>query len=198
MRSDAIARLLPDVFRAAIDADATGGVETNGPLRALLGAMEELHGPAEAVLEHLPEHFDPIVAPTGMVGYLSAWVDLDRLIDPGLQGGSRLAMPLERLRLLVASGSEISASRGTARGLIALLEITTGVSGFRVEENVSGDNGAPRDAHFRIVAPAAAQPLTREIDAIVRAEKPAHVTYEVAFVGKPPKKVAAGGKEGSA
>jgi hypothetical protein len=136
-----------------------------------------------------------------MVSYLSGWVDIDRLFLPGRQGGSGLALPLERLRLLVASGSEISGSRGTAPGLIAMLEIATGVAGFRVEENVSGDQRLPRDAHFRIVAPAAAQSLRSAIEAVVRTEKPAHVTYEVACEGKPPKKVkgaAGAGEEGAA
>jgi len=198
MRSEAIARLLPDVFQAAVDADVTGGLEANRPLRALLGAMEELHGPPEAVLGQLPEHLNPIAAPAAMVRYLSGWVDLDRLVDPGPQGGSRLSMTLDRLRLLVAGGSEISASRGTARGLIALLEIATGLPGFRIEENMTDDEGRNRDAHFRIVAPDAARSMAREIDAIVRAEKPAHVTYELDFPGKPPKKVAAKGKAGTA
>jgi hypothetical protein len=188
MHSEAIERLLPDVFQAAINADATGGVEANKPLRGLLGAMEELHGPVEAVLQNLSELLNPIVAPSAMVHYLAGWVDLYRLINPGSRDSGRIAMTLESLRLLVASGSEISGTRGTAHGVISMLEVATGVSGFRIEENVTGAKRLPRDAHLRIVAPSSARSIQPAIDTIVRAEKPAHVTYEIAFDGKPPKK----------
>jgi phage tail-like protein len=181
VRSDEIARLLPDVFQAAHDAPATGGVEADRTMGALLGAMEELHAPVESVLDHLGEHLNPLLAPIGMVTYLTSWVDLDRMVRQRSPGLGPLGVASDRLRRLVAAASEISGLRGTAKGMVAILEIATGSSGFTVEENVTGDRRVPRDDHLRIVGPATAQPLSTLVEEIVRTEKPAHVTYELAF-----------------
>jgi phage tail-like protein len=180
VRSEQIARLLPDVFQAAHDAHATGGVDADRVLGALLGAMEELHAPVESVLDHLAEHVNPLLAPMAMVTYLTGWVDFDRMIRQRSAAGP-LGMAPDRLRRLVAAASEISRWRGTAKGMVAILEIATDTRGFTIEENVTGDRRVPRDDHLRIVGPTAAEPMSVLIEEIVRTEKPAHVTYEVAF-----------------
>src|SRR5688572_26305488 len=72
MKCTDIERLLPEVFRRT-------AVRSN-PLSALLAAMETLHAPAEAVLDHLDEVFDPHRTDSRFLPLLAMWTDLDRLL----------------------------------------------------------------------------------------------------------------------
>lgn len=159
MRRAAIQRLLPQVYQ---DAAERGGV-----LGALLDVMEVMHAPSERCLAAVEELFDPYRCPPALVPFLAGWVavaDGDEV---------RTAMPLGRLRNLVAEGAALAQRRGTAAGIRAAVEIATGVTGVVIEE--------PEDRPFHIVVriPAAAAadlPLVRQI---VEMEKPAAVTCEV-------------------
>jgi len=192
MRSAEIARLLPDVFQYALRPPDAGVVEPDRRMAALLSVMEGLHGPVETVLDGLHEHLDPRLAPPRFVPYLAGWVDLDWLLmaAPGqpITGPTPLASGLDRLRELVAAASYLARWRGTARGLLRFLDAATGVPGFAVEENVSvGEvSGGPartaKPFHIRVLAPAAAEPYRPLIERIVTAEKPAYVTWELAFM----------------
>jgi hypothetical protein len=55
------------------------------------------------------------------------------------------------------------------------------VEGLVIEENVTGEDRTPRDFHIRVVAPAAADAHRALLDHLVRAEKAAHLTYELVF-----------------
>jgi phage tail-like protein len=177
MRSSRIEKLLPWVFRR------TAGPGT--PLRAVLDAMEALHAPAEATLASLDRTFDPRRAPDAFVPFLAGWVDLDWLLaeaDPAFSA-PEAAFPtgLGRLRELVAAAAFLSQWRGTARGLQAFLETATALGGFRIEEQPPDAEGRPRPFHLRIRCPKEAAPLRSLLSRIVESEKPAYVTYELAF-----------------
>ena len=191
MRSAEIARLLPDVFQYALRPPDAGVVEPDRRMAALLTVMESLHEPVEDVLDTLHEHLDPRLAPARFVPYLAGWVDLDWLLmaAPGqpITGPVPLATGMDRLRELVAAASYLARWRGTARGLLRFLDAATGMPGFGVEENVTvvetadGPRRRSRPFHIRVLAPPAAEPYRPLIERIVAAEKPAYVTYELAF-----------------
>ena len=117
MRASEIELLLPDVMRRAL---APGT-----PMTALLAVMEDLHAPSEAILDDLPAVVDPLRTPDRFVPMLARWVDLQRLNDA--EGGG---VEDARMRLLIAISARIGRRRGTARGLLEVLELATGHTGF--------------------------------------------------------------------
>ncbi len=163
MKRDEIARLLPWVFQAG---DLVGS-----PLAGLLDVMESLHVRPEAELASLDQVLDPGQAPERFVPFLSRWVDLSLEVTTGI----------ERQRALVANAVDLSRWRGTARGLVAFLEIATGVSGFEVEDQVVDADGRMRPFHLRVSAPGQLEKHDRMLGRIVELEKPAYVTYELVF-----------------
>src|SRR5262249_41116868 len=92
-----------------------------------------------------------------------------------------LSIPLGQLREWIASAAEIARWRGTSHGMLLLLECATGVEGFQLDEQVPGPGGRPIPFHFRLNAPAAAQPHAALIARILDLEKPASLPYELAL-----------------
>lgn len=171
MRRADIRRMLPAVFQAALPVDDEGSVVDGTPLAAALGAMEALHARSEAQLAAVDEFLDPFRAPERFVPFLAEWVDLAIEITTGL----------ERLRATVASAAELAHWRGCARGLLGLLEVATGTTGFEIDEEVRDERGAIRPFHIRVTAPAALVVHEEMLRRIISAEKPAYVTHELAF-----------------
>lgn len=165
MRADLAARLLPDVYRRVVDSSA--------PLGAILGVMEQLHAPVEAVLADLPSYFDPQRAPSSFVPFLARWVDLDRWLD---DGSDRFDTGTGRLRQVVAAASELSRMRGTADGLRCALEWALGISGVSVVADAT-------PFHLAVTLPAAAEEHRDLVARIVAQEKPAHATAEIVYSG---------------
>jgi phage tail-like protein len=170
MQADKIALLLPEVIRRA--------VVPGTPLAALLAVMEAQHDRSEAVLGDLPSVFDPLRTEDRFVPMLARWVDLQRLDEGG--GGIELA----RMRLLVAMSARIGHRRGTLRGLLEVLSLATGLTGFAVDDAVpsvlaNGQPGPPRPFHIKISMPSEGAGLVELVRAIVEQEKPAHLTAEV-------------------
>jgi phage tail-like protein len=165
-----IEALLPTVFQDA--------VRSGNPLDALLEVVARLPEPVEKLLVSVDRLFDPRRAPDRMVGFLALWVDLDRfLVRRNADGsGGELATGQGRLRELCAAAAELSRIRGTRRGLIRFLEIATGRTGFRIEEN-RDRSGASRPFHLLLTAPRGTEAYVELIHAIVAFEKPAYVTY---------------------
>jgi hypothetical protein len=125
------------------------------------------------------------------VPLLARWLYLDRLLEerggPGGGPGTSatwdtlMTAGLGRLRELVAAAAYLAKWRGTAAGLRRFLEIATGESGFVIDERVPGVGGRPVPFHIRVVAPASTGPHRGLIARIIETEKPAYVTYELAF-----------------
>src|SRR5262245_43029613 len=106
----------------------------DNPLTVLLGVMEEMQARDETILAELERYFDPHEAPDDFVPYLSWWVDLAWLFldppdDPYALPGRPFAGGIGALRVLVAAAARESKWRGTAGGLVRMLETATGISG---------------------------------------------------------------------
>jgi phage tail-like protein len=174
MQPREIERLLPSVFQRTLH-PPLGHPERREPtvLGALIEVMSALHAPSEAALDELEKNFDPRRAPDRFVPFLAAWVNLDFRVTTGPG----------RQRELIAAAAELSRWRGTARGLIRFLELATGETGFRIDEQVPGAEGKPRPFHVRVEAPAATRAHQPMLEQIIEREKPAYVTYELTFVG---------------
>jgi phage tail-like protein len=172
-----IKRLLPSVFQRA--------VQPGSPLSAILEVMEGMHAPSEFALDHLAETFDLHRTPDAFVPYLASWVDLQDLLDvPRSEAGSltpRLSTGVGRLRELTAAAATLSHWRGTCKGLTLFLETATGMSGFTIDEHVIGADGKVKPFHLRVTAPGELVEHRNLIQRIVELEKPAYVTYELAF-----------------
>jgi phage tail-like protein len=179
MHRAAIERLLPAVFQRA--------VEAKSPLAALLDVMESLHAPSEEALQRLPQVFDPRQTDERFLTMLSHWVDLAR-ITAQRAGGMALdwrpqpsPIGAGRVRELIANAADLSQRRGTASGLLRFLEIATGAGPYELEEHVADEGGMLIPYHVRLVAPRAAEPQQELINLIVEEEKPAYVTWELAW-----------------
>jgi phage tail-like protein len=175
MRRQAIERLLPAVYQRTA---GPGGV-----LGAVLDVMEQLHAPDEARLETVDDLFAPYRTPERFVAFLAGWVALDPFASPGpagglSNGGRPAAVPVGRLRDLVASGAELAQWRGTATGLIAMIETALGVSGVQVQEPPG------RAFHIVVRVPAAAAGQLDLVRRITEAVKPAATTYEIAVLDR--------------
>ena len=90
-----------------------------------VGALEELLDPIVAVLDGLPHHFDPNLAPPDILELLAAWlgVDLDETQD------------IRHQREMVRRSAELGRRRGTVKGLELALKLHFPEVPMRVEDN---------------------------------------------------------------
>ena len=175
-----IARLLPEVFRRTLHAGS--------PADAFLGAMEQMHAPAEAALERLEETFNPYRAPDRFLYMLASWVDITRFmreappsVPEGVEDQDLLSTGNGRLREAIAAAIELSQWRGTARGLQRFLELVTGIPGYSIIEHVPSAGNGARPFHIRVVAPPQASAHESLFRRVVDQEKPAYVTFDLVF-----------------
>jgi phage tail-like protein len=178
MKRNEIETLLPSVMQRTL--------WPTSPLFTLLQIMDDLHAPAEEVLDQLAAFFNPYQTPDEFVPYLASWVDLARFLAESPEAIQSSELPsyapgLGQLRELIAAAAELSKWRGTRTGLVRFLETATGVVGFEVDEQVPDDQGRVRPFHMAVRAPAAALPFAPLIRRIVEQEKPAYMTAEVVF-----------------
>jgi phage tail-like protein len=89
-----------------------------------IGALEEVLDPIVAILDALPAHFDPDLAPHAILDLLAAWlgVDLDE------------SQPLAVQRETVRRAAELGRRRGTVAGLELALRLAFPTLPFRVED----------------------------------------------------------------
>ncbi|MGH2479660.1 MAG: phage tail protein, partial [Ktedonobacteraceae bacterium] len=149
MKQNEIAQLLPAIFQQTI--------QQGTPLFALLGVMESLPAPDEAILNQIETCFNPYQAPDSFVPFLASWVDMEWILLENSEEFTKLTPPLPsgmgRLRELVATATFLAQWRGTARGLLRFLETASGVQGFLVQEQVPGPDGRPRPFHIAVQVP---------------------------------------------
>jgi len=111
---------LPAVYRETWETEggsAVADLESPFAMR-FLKALEEVLDPIVTLLDCLPAHLDPKLAPAEALHVMALWL--------GLPFEEHL--PRDRQERLVENALEISRSRGTARGLQLLLELMFGDS----------------------------------------------------------------------
>ena len=139
--------------------------------------LDEVIAPAPSTLDNLWAYLDPRLAPEDFVEWLAGWmgVELDQ------------TWPLERRRELVARAAEVYQGRGTARSLVALIELYVGVRPTVVEGggaawSITPGSDLPGTPDSEIVvqleAPAGGVDVAR-LDRLVRANKPAHLAHRI-------------------
>jgi phage tail-like protein len=90
-----------------------------------IGSLEELLDPIVAILDALPAHFDPNLAPPDILNLLAAWlgVDLDETQN------------IKHQREMVRRSAELGRRRGTVRGMQLALQLHFPQLPLRVEDN---------------------------------------------------------------
>lgn len=174
MEQSHVLRFLPDIIRRTI--------EPRSPLEALIEAIVSLLNPVDMRLSHLDRYFDPFQTPTSMLPYLATWVDLGWLAVREVGQGE--GIPPERFRRLIAMAPFFAKRRGTTAGLETMLRVAIGVSSIRVLDSM-GDLRITRPFHLVVQLPRAAASSRPLVELIVRYEKPAHLTHELALVNEP-------------
>jgi phage tail-like protein len=89
-----------------------------------IGALEALLDPIVALLDSLPGHISPEIAPRDMLRLMAAWLGIE--IDEG--------WPEDRLRDLVRRAADLHRARGTKTGLELELALSFPHLPLRVEE----------------------------------------------------------------
>ncbi|HKD97225.1 MAG TPA: phage tail protein, partial [Micromonosporaceae bacterium] len=82
----------------------------------MTSALDDVLSPVFVTLDCLPDYFDPILAPSDFVEWLSAWVAFS--LDEN--------WTLAQRRALVANAVELHRWRGTTRGLTSHVQLLTG------------------------------------------------------------------------
>ncbi len=180
MRIEQIKNLLTYVYQEAC--------HDGSPLKALLGAMETLHDKTENQLAVMDKTFDPRRTSPDFVCYLASWVDMLEVFsrqddfehDDDIEY-LELLSGMGRLRELIMQSAEIARWRGTSKGMTKFLETATGITGYKIEECVSGKDDRETAFHIRITVPVEAKAMHSLVQRIIELEKPAYVTYELEF-----------------
>ena len=147
-------------------------------------ALERVLDPIVGVLDALPHHFDPDLAPRDVLSLLSAWLGVD--IDE--------SQPIATRRDTVRQAAELGRRRGTVRGLELALELTFPKLPLRVEDQGGvmwstdlSHNGETNAASFIVYCD---KPISPEMQASVarciEQHKPVHTSYRLRV--KAPKK----------
>lgn len=150
-----------------------------------VGALEEVLDPIVAVLDALPHHFDPDLAPRAVLDLLADWLGVD--LDESQSIAAR--------REIVRNAAELARRRGTVAGLRRALELAFPKVPLRVEDEggvVWATDGNPP----KVEAPRAQfvvycdKPVPEEQQAAIARcidqNKPVHTVYRLRV--KAPKK----------
>ncbi len=148
------------------------GMTDDDFLMRFLGIFQTVADTVLHRIDTLPHAFDPTVAPDGMVRLMGSWLGvewIDSTLDDELQ------------RRIVLEYADLLRWRGTAHGLQRLLEVIS--DGAAVVEDSGGgypEGESPqRPAHVRLAVESSGWASPGALLAIVRAELPASVTFEL-------------------
>jgi phage tail-like protein len=158
-----------------------------------VGALEPLLDPIVALLDSLPAHVDPDIAPEDMLALLARWLGLE--VDE--------AWPVDRKRELVRRGDELARRHGTRAGLELTLKIAFPQHPLRVEDTgqitwpgrADAKKADKSGAGFVVYCDA---PLDEQelgaVSRLIEQVKPVNVTYKLRVKAA---KSSGGGQQGS-
>ena len=145
-----------------------------------VGALEPLLDPLVALLDSLPAHIDPDLAPEDVLTLVARWLGLE--VDE--------AWPVERKRELVRRAGELARRHGTRAGLELTLKIAFPDHPLRVEDSGTiswSTNGASGQLRSGKTAPGFVvycdAPLDEHelgaVSRLIEQVKPVNVTYKL-------------------
>lgn len=143
----------------------------------LVTAFEAVLDPLVAVLDNLPEHFDPVYAPRDVLDLLTGWLGLEH--DEARTGEER--------RQILRRAPELMRRRGTKAGLELALELAFPGVPFRVEDQGAVtwalDPAASASAEAPSFVVYCDVPLSESrlgaVARLIDQAKPAHVMYRL-------------------
>src|SRR3954454_19216558 len=147
-----------------------------------VGALESVLDPIIAVLDALPEHFDPDYAPRHILNLLSAWLGVD------LDESQAITVQRDTIR----RAAELGRRRGTKGGLELALSLAFPDVPLRVEDDgriawAAGETVESKPPQFVVYCD---KPVTEEVQAAIarciEQFKPVHTAYRLRV--KAPKK----------
>jgi phage tail-like protein len=150
-----------------------------------LNALETLLDPTVALLDALPAHFDPELAPADVLELIMAWLGLEL----------REVQTTSERREIVRMAAELGRQRGTKAGLELALRLGFPGVPFRVEDGGavvwSTDPGSlpetPPPSFVVYCDAALREERQAEVARLIEQVKPAHVHYRLRVrVNRPP------------
>jgi phage tail-like protein len=149
-----------------------------------IGALENVLDPIVALIDGLPAHFNPGLAPLDVLDLITAWLGIE--YDESL--------PVAQMRKLVQNAAELGRRRGTLAGLEMALSLNFPDLPLRIEDQGgvtwSTDPAAVTDAKPPSFVVYCDKPIAEERQAavarLIEDVKPVHVHYRLRV--KAPKK----------
>lgn len=153
-----------------------------------VGGLEQVLDPIVAMVDLLPGHLDPAVAPPDWIALLGEWLGLE--LDAGLEPDPERLLAAHRR--IVERANEITRQRGTRAGLELLLKLAFADLALEVRDSggVTWSTDASRvqpaaDPALTVVCPANVDPIRRAaIRRVVEDLKPAGVAFELRVEGE--------------
>jgi len=155
--------------------------QEDGFTQRFMSAFDAALAPVFATLDNLPTYFDPWLTPPDFLEWLGSWFGL--ALDD--------SWSVERRRAVLAGAFDFYRMRGTVKGLKAQIETLTGgtveiIDTGGVATSTTAGEALPGSPNFALMVRVAVDDpqainATR-LDALVAADKPAHVTHKVQLV----------------
>ena len=151
-----------------------------------VAALESVLDPIVGVLDGLPAHFDPELAPLDILDLATGWLGL----------AHNEAQPASQLRELVRRAAELGRLRGTHAGVELALKLNFPELALRIEDggrvawSTSGELPDPSPPAFVVYCDTPIpQNEAATVARVIESVKPAHVSYRLRVKG--PRKQAA-------
>jgi phage tail-like protein len=148
-----------------------------------VGALEGVLDPLVAVLDTLPAHFDPELAPLDILDLATKWLGLEH----------NEAQPASQLRSLVLRTAELGRLRGTHAGVQLALKLNFPDLPLRIEDgggiawSTNGKLPDPGQPSFVVYCDQAiSQEDAAEVARVIEAVKPVHVGFRLRIKGPKP------------
>lgn len=145
-----------------------------------VAALEGVLDPLVAVLDTLPAHFDPELAPLDILDLATKWLGLEH----------NEAQPASQLRMLVLRTAELGRLRGTHSGVALALTLNFPDLPLRIADGGSvvwSSNGdLPQPGHPSFVVycdKAISQEEAAEVARVIESVKPVHVGFRLRIKG---------------
>lgn len=165
-----------------VRATLPGLYEADALAEVFAGAFDRMLAPVQSTLDCLTAYVDAGQAPDDFLDWVGSWVNAP------LDG----PLPLGRRRRVVAETARLQRTRGTARGLVALLQVTLGARDVEVEGGGgtwwSSEPGAPVPDEMaplvvRLTLPRGEHASAGRVERLVATAVPAHLPFRVEVRG---------------